>query len=173
VDYLNGVVNLSVSDDRLVLLEENRLNTLVVPYKGGHVTPLELRPRGVLFFQQILHLERPKTGPKVILDECAYTFVTDADDEDSWVFRYEYNRSGYSKKPHSHFHVNAVHPKNEAIHFDRLHFPAGRLSLEQILGHLVLEHGVELKTAKAWGILEKSHKGFSRRRTDLEDAPFP
>ena len=97
------------------------------------------------------------------------------DDEDSYVFRYEYSRTPDNEKPHSHFHVNGVHPKFPELDYKRLHIPAGRISVEQIIAHLMLEHEIKPKMSKDETIefLRESHKGFSQRRTDLADAPFP
>lgn len=146
-----------------------------MPYQDQRIAPLALNPRGALYFQQYVRIEEVGGDPRVIVEESAYSYFMDAEDEASYVFRYEYTRSPVNNKPHSHFHVNGTHPTIASLDYKRVHIPAGRISLEQILAHLIIEHHVNPKSDQkaTLELLRKSHQGFSRRRTDLITAPFP
>jgi len=57
----------------------------------------------------------------------------------------------------------------------RVHFPTGRVSLEQVMAALVLEFNVQTLTEQtaAVDLLRVSHAGWILRRTDLKEAGFP
>lgn len=137
--------------------------------------PLDLHPRGFLFFRQLVRRELLNGEPRIIVEHCQYTFSFSDDpaEESAWVFRYEYNRPGTFDRHHSHFHINGIHPHNSTVDFRRIHFPTERLSIELILAHLIIEHNVQPRDAGALELLAKSHADFSRHRTDLIDPMFP
>ncbi|MBI2856971.1 MAG: hypothetical protein HYX95_01505 [Chloroflexi bacterium] len=113
-------------------------------------------------------------GRKVVVESCIYVFYrTTPDYENDWIFRYEYQRTSAATKPHAHFHVNAVHVRYTDVDYRHLHFPTGRLSIEQVLAHIIMEHGVQAQADDARSLLAESHKGFVSRRTDLEGPAFP
>lgn len=134
---------------------------------------LELQPTGNYLFV----LERIKwDGSNPTVEECNYRFSTSPNlrDEAGWVVRFEFSRAPLPNQPHSHLHLNAVHkPSGSAL--DRLHLPAGLVSLEQFLAHLLLEHGIEtlpgVPIDEALDALRRGHEEFSYRRTNL--ALFP
>lgn len=113
---------------------------------------------------------------RVVVNESAYSFFRE-DGEDSYVFRYEYNRTpdADDQRPHSHVHVNGGHPKYPDLDYKRLHIPVGRVSIEQIIAHLILEYGITPKNGKdaAIAFLAQSHKESSELWPDIEDLPFP
>ena len=102
-----------------------------------------------------------------------YQYALTMNQDSDWIFRYEYRRTPEPLRPHSHLHINAAFLDNPSIQFDRLHFPAGRLSIEQMLAHLILEWEIEAKVEDPIAELAETHKRFSKRRTDLIDPPFP
>lgn len=108
----------------------------------------------------------------VEVQEGLYIFSesSDPDDEAAWVMRYEYDRVPQAHKPQSHLHVNAERGGQSLRH---IHFPTGRISVEQLIAHLVLEHGIHSVHEDTLGFLAASHKGFRERRTDLEVEVFP
>ncbi len=83
-------------------------------------------------------------------------------DEDHWVFRYEYDTTAKDGKPHSHLHVNASSPRVPDLH--NIHFPAGRLSVEHLIHHLVSEYEVkcDLPRAEMTEFLANSYRSWQR-----------
>ncbi len=113
---------------------------------------------------------------RINLANCHYRFSTSPDlrDEAAWVVRYEYSLDPLPNQPHAHLHVNGVH-KHTGAPMDRLHLPSGRISVEQFLAHLLIEHGIEplpeFSREDALMALRHGHEEFSRHRTDF--ALFP
>jgi hypothetical protein len=145
--------------------------SLITRFQGKRFLPLELKPRGFLFIRQEVTLFRDN----VRTESAIYRFqLSENDDENDWVFRYEYDRVEGLTKPHAHFHINAT-DNVEGRDVSKLHFPTGRLSIEQIIAHLILEHGVEpLARTKedALARLSESYRQFIARRTDLNTEPI-
>ena len=130
-------------------------------------------------FSQNVGVEIINDEPQIVVDESAYTFYREGgvDHEDSWVFRYEYNRTpdpGY-EKPYSHVHLNSVHTEFPDLDYKRLHIPVGKVSIERIIAYLIMEHGITPKNGKDAAIifLSESHKEFAQLWPDIEDEPFP
>lgn len=166
VDYLNGIFNQTITDSRLsIIARHNRL--IISRYRDGFL-PLELKPKGYLHFRQLARVERGK----VIVEDYRYiySFSANPDEELKWIFRYEYSLTPAEKVPHAHIHINAYWDNNPLKH---IHFPTGRLSVEQIITHLILEHGVTSKTEDWLNSLANSHFGFTKRRNDFENTLFP
>ena len=169
-------MNRTITESRLTLLEGFQPNLWhITRIQGRDTAPLELEPRGALNFLQNVGVKEINGEPRIVVEEYAYSFFRDKDNEDSYVLRYEYSRTPDNEKPHSHIHVNGVHPIFPELDYKRLHIPVGRVSIEQVIAHLILEHGITAKNGKdaAIEILRESHRNFSRQRTDLENAPFP
>jgi hypothetical protein len=132
------------------------------------IIPLKLQSRGWLHFRQQACI---KSG-RVIVENCRYSYSlsSDPDDENSWIFRYEYCLTPEPHVPHAHLHVNA---RRDGRTIKHIHFPTGRLSIEQVIAHLILEHKVKAKK-KGWlEQLAQSHHGFTERRTDETAKLFP
>ncbi|HXG35455.1 MAG TPA: hypothetical protein VNL15_00635 [Dehalococcoidia bacterium] len=130
--------------------------------------PLELNPHGFLHFMQLVRRE----GNHVEISEGRYVFSESAnpDDESAWFLRYEYERSPAPGKPQGHLHVNA---ERKGINIKHIHLPVSRISIEQLIAHLILEHEIQSLDPKAMEILAESHRGFLKRRTDFETDAFP
>ena len=95
-----------------------------------------------------------------------------------WIFRYEYERraaaTGDYRYPVAHLHVNATPqcydgPKS----FPSLHLPTRRLSLEEIVRYLIIEHEVPTlgPPAEALAFLNAQQDEFERNRSDVGSAP--
>ena len=147
--------------------------------KGVDRLPLELSPRGGLSFYQLIRREIEEGGDEdlarhhIVVEHAVYVYASTMDVDNDWVFRYEYERTPNPPRPHSHFHLNV--PSDPTI--AGMHFPAGRLSIEQIFVHLMHEHGVValngMPFQDAVEVLRPTHETFVRRRTDIESPPFP
>jgi hypothetical protein len=162
VDYLNSILNQTVTDSRLVVLQRSSF-LLVTRYQNGELQPLKLTPPSYLHFRQFAQVNAES---KVVVQECRYIYSAsnDIDAEDKWIFRYEYSIQPEPNVPHAHIHLNAI---CNGCSIKHIHFPTGRVSLEQIIAHLVLEHGIKPKTADWFNVLKDSHEGFVQRRQDL------
>ena len=152
------------------MLEVERASGLrqIVRFQDGGRLPLELHPQGYLHFRQLVG----RVTDRIQVSEALYIFSEsfDPDDEDAWVFRYEYDRLPEVGKPQAHLHVNA---ERRGVSVRHVHFPTGRISVEQLIAHLILEHAIQALREDALAILGASHKGFLRRRTDQELEAFP
>ncbi len=157
VDYLNEVCNQIITDSRLVILNQKYITC----FQDEAILPLRLKPQGFLYFHQLVSM---RSG-KVIVEDCGYRYSlsSDPDDEEQWIFRYEYSLNPEKNVPHAHLHLNASRRNQELRH---IHFPTGRVSIEQIIAHLIIEHGVQPKRLDWFEFLAKSHHGFTKRRTD-------
>ena len=103
---------------------------------------------------------------KIIVERGRYIYYPSSKtNEASWLFRYDYNRISESGVPCSHIHVNMTKGSKS---LKEIHFPTGRVSIEQIIAHLIIEHGVKPLRADWLELLTKSHDGFMEQRTDLE-----
>ena len=122
-----------------------------------------------MHFRQIVRVE----SGKVVVDECRYIYSLsdNPDDEAKWLFRYDYSITPDKMVPYAHIHLNATSSAREDLR--KIHFPTGRLSIEQILAHLICERGTSPKNENWFEILAESHKGFLKRRQDLELGLFP
>ncbi|GEM_PF-6328184 len=174
IDVLNETLNKTITVSRLTMQSiRGSKSRAVGRFAGVDVLPLELKPSGnCLFVSQDIHRE----DNKVIVESCTYRFSRsdDPSDEEAWVFRYDYVRFAGNNHPHTHIHVNANHRfTGQDLH--HIHFPSARLSLEQLIAYLILEHGVELLSGvnhdEAMRLLQRNHTEFMRRRTDHEVFP--
>jgi hypothetical protein len=163
LDNLNQLFNQSISASRLdsqtYLL--NPSQHLIARRVNGQLARLELHP-GTLEFSQII---TERGGRAHVLEATYIYWLTD----DHWAFRYEYDVQPEERKPHSHLHVNAQTPFMPDL--PKIHFPAGRLSVEHLIFHLVTEHRVKCALSLAQ-LVNELRRSFERwERTDL--ALFP
>jgi hypothetical protein len=104
--------------------------------------PMQLTNGRFLYVYQWLGLRRPER----YLTTLEYRYVyQETEDDDSWIFRYEYQREPGDTYPYpiAHLHVNAEPVGYEGPKlFPRLHLPTGRVTIEEVARHLVNEHGV-------------------------------
>ncbi|OGO07608.1 MAG: hypothetical protein A2Y61_00015 [Chloroflexi bacterium RBG_13_60_13] len=168
VDYLNRLFNSTISQSRLVFLERAGELRLITRYQAAQIFPLELRPEGYLHLLQLVRRVRNH----VEVQEARYVFSEsdNPDDETAWIWRYDYERQPQPGKPQSHFHINA---ERHGMSLKHVHFPTGRISIEQIIAHLVTEYNVTSDHPNTFDFLRESHRGFLARRTDIQTDAFP
>lgn len=172
VDHLNRLLNTTITGSRLSSLRSTSDVRIIARYESSDISPLELESRGWLHFRQAIGV-RPDDGKIIVLDASyQYSRSANPDDENAWVFRHHYHREGRPNQPQSHYHVNAAHPGTGRF-LGRLHFPTGRVSLEQIVAHLLLDQKVPplRPLDEALTRLRDSHVKFMALRTD--DPLFP
>ena len=99
------------------------------------------------------------------VEDCSYRFSLSSNPggEQKWVFRYDYSLNPEENVPYAHLHLNA---DRDGKQLQRIHFPTGRISIEQIIAHLIIEHGVQPKKPDWLEFLTKSHLSFVKLRTD-------
>jgi hypothetical protein len=90
---------------------------------------------------------------------------------DDWIFRYDYERDSPEMYPYptAYLHVNAQPAYYRGVKpFPDLHLPTRRLSLEEIIRHLIVEHDVPTFGPKqaALDFLTEQQEEFERRRSD-------
>ena len=88
------------------------------------------------------------------------------------LFVYEYNRNAPPPYPRCHLHVFAT-PDNYALErpFPRLHLPTRRITLEQIIWHLIHEHGVQPRRPD-WHQILWRHETWFRDTQRHKDWPY-
>jgi hypothetical protein len=168
IDYLNTLLNQIVTDSRLKVIHSSEPTSVVACYQKQSIIPLKLKSKGWLHFRQQACIEHGKVKVK----SCRYQYSTskDPDDEDAWIFRYDYSLTPDHHVPHAHLHVNAYMNEKTIKH---IHFPTSRLSIEQVIAHLIIEHNVKPKKQDWFSQLAASHKGFINQRTDKSADLFP
>lgn len=163
-DHLNGVLNQTVTDARLSLIqrpEDDRafeLTRLV----AGSSAPLDLHGSGLLLFvRQVIVVEDGHCR----VESYGYRMQTDASTK-SWLIRWEYIRDpprpDYAY-PQAHLHINAGFPDGSPV--SRLHVPTRRVPLELVVWHLIAEWEVNSKTDDWPPALTTSIEGFDQRST--------
>jgi hypothetical protein len=163
VDRLNGVLNSTVSDSRLSLIQVPgdpgtfELTRLI----DGDTAPLELYGTTVRLF--VRYVIVVKDGDFSI-ESYAYRLQTGRS-RASWLIRWEYQRdSPRSDYPYAraHVHVHGAFPDGQQA--DRLHIPTLRVPLELVLWHLIAEWGVKPKRDDWQQQLEASIDGSDLRQ---------
>lgn len=169
-DYLNSVLNATVSDARLTLLAVpgHPNHFTIACLDGTRAVPFLLHgsPLRLLFSQTV----------EVVDEKChtvtyAYRLAT-AEAKAAWLVRWEYfrqpPRADYAY-PLAHLHINAA--LLDAAAEERLtkpaphlHLPTARVALELVLWHLIAEWGVQAKTSDWQTTLQESLTGFEERR---------
>jgi hypothetical protein len=128
---------------------------------------LPLNDGRYLYLIQRLGLRRDEK----YLTTLEYRYVYQAtQDPDSWIFRYEYQREPAEGYPYpvANLQINAS-PDSYAgdKRFRDLHLPTGRVTIEDIVRHLIDEHGLE-PVSDDWGetlsATEESFKEIQRKR---------
>jgi hypothetical protein len=163
-DHLNGVLNRTISDSRLSLInvagDSNafELTRLV----DGASAPLELHGiDGRLFVRQMIVVTEGHCRTE------SYAYRLQAGESiGSWLLRWEYLREPPRPDyvyPRAHVHVNALFPDGSSS--ARLHIPSRRVPLELVLWHLISDWGVQPKSSDWEALLEASVEGFDSRRT--------
>ena len=97
-------------------------------------------------------------------------------EDPSPVFSYQYDRTASSPYPRCHLHVHAT-PEDYTGNkpFPRLHLPTRRISLEQVVWHLIQEHGVQPRREDWHEVLWRHEEWFrdiQKHRDWPYDRPF-
>lgn len=158
---------------KFVELEREDFEALVGYCPRKVPEPMRLANGSYLYAYQRLGLRRPER----YLTTLEYHYVYQrTDDDDSWIFRYEYQREPGDKYPYplAHLHLNAVpegYPGPKP--FPRLHMPTGRVTIEAVVRHLLDEHAVPALSPNWREMLsaaEGAFKEIQRRRLLNPDA---
>ena len=155
-------------------------NVLVVGHRvsrsSQHGWPVSLSNGMYLNVQMTLKVNRESTElPQVRLEttRATYTYQAGEDlDEPRSLFSYQYDRTASSPYPRCHLHVQADPAGYSGIRsFPRLHLPTRRVSLEQVVWHLITEHGVEPRRDD-WHEVLWRHEGWFRDIQKNRDWPY-
>lgn len=151
------------------------------------IEPIALKNGGFLKFEHVVRV-LDALGPERNLNKMAtisysYQYSTTSPEDADWVFRYEYEVEAVD--PHSrysagHLHVNAQLENYSLIEtvkaFPSLHLPTRRLSLEEIVWHLINEHTPSISRAdkdECFRLLDGSKAGYETRISDEQTPPRP
>ena len=142
------------------------------PYRGR---PAPLDNGAFLNVEMTLRLNRtPEAGsPRLQTLRSAYRYQAGPDlDDPKPLFVYEYDRYAPPPYPRCHLHVFAA-PKDFELKrsFPRLHLPTRRITLEQIVWHLIQEHGVQPRRDDWQQVLWRHEQWFRDRQRD-SDWPY-
>ena len=158
---------------------DSSMGTLTVGHGVSRTTrrgrPVPLSNGMYLNVQMTLRLNRtPEAGsPRVQTLRSAYRHQAGPDlDDPKPLFVYEYDRYAPPPYPRCHLHVFAA-PKDYELKrsFPRLHLPTRRITLEQIVWHLIQEHGVQPRRDDWQQVLWRHEQWFRDRQRD-SDWPY-
>ena len=146
------------------------------PYIGR---PVRLSNGMYLNVQMTLRVIRtPGPGaPRLETLRSAYRYQAGHDlDDPKPMFVYEYSRNAPQAYPRCHLHVFAA-PDHYPLErpFPRLHLPTRRITLEQIVWHLIREHGVQPRRDDWHDVLWRHETWFRDGQRDQDwpyDPPF-
>ena len=145
---------------------------------GHGVTPTSRRGRPVqlsngMYLNVELTLRARDTAPRhLVTDRASYTYQAGHGvDDPRPLFAYQYDRNAAFPYPRCHLHVFAA-PDDYAQErpFSRLHLPTRRITLEQIVWHLIQEHDVEPRRDDWRQVLWRHEEWF---RTIQQDRTWP
>jgi hypothetical protein len=174
---LNRTLNNTISHVRLLTLASSTepfVATISYLPPGIRLPPFYPVPLGNGHFLGIrIRLRLSKGAAMTEAASISYWSSGELVDE-SWIFRYDYERAeaeaGGYQYPVAHLHVNATPPSYRGSKpFPRLHFPTRRLSLEEIIRHLIVEHDVPTLCPQdeALAFLDDQQEEFEKNRTDV------
>ena len=156
-----------------------RPNRLIVGHRMAPPSyrsqPAPLSNGMYLNVQIALHVIRVPIRLETTTATFSYQASPDLDDPRP-VFDYHYERDSGSGYPRCHLHVHAT-PRHYTGQkpFSRLHLPTRRLTLEQIIWHLIHEHGVQPRRPDWHHVLwrHETHFRDTQRHTPWPyDPPF-
>jgi hypothetical protein len=100
----------------------------------------------------------------------AYSYIVDATDRGE-VFAYQWNPHGAGKTPRPHVHFRCLGElRSDWAH---IHFPTGRVALEDVVRTLIEEMSVEPRRSDWNDVLDETQQDFERWRTWGGQAPPP
>ena len=119
------------------------------------------------------------TEDRVTTHRATYRYQpTDRLRDPDWIFRYEYERApdadGERRTiPRAHLHVNAEPAKHTGTKpFSRLHLPTRHVTLEQVIWHLIQDHGVRPNKDDWLEILWRNERAFRDIQRCREHWPY-
>lgn len=143
---IGEAVNATVSHAPIafVEIEGSEFEGYIAHAPGAFRAPesLPLVDGGFLYLYQRLVLRRKEKF--LTTAEYRYTYET-SQTRDDWIFRYEYLREPGDDYPYplAHAHFNGTPEKYAGgKSFPALHLPTGRVTVEDVLRHLVVEHEI-------------------------------
>lgn len=112
----------------------------------------------------VLYREPHEGGYRLKVEQASYQYQLD-ETGDRWVFRYDYRREPADQHPATHLQVRgwlAEHVSPYRGVLDRVHFPAGRMSIEAVIRLLIEQFAVATNTApEVWRpVLAESELSF-------------
>ncbi len=113
--------------------------------------------------------------PRLETTRATYTYQAgEGLDEPRPVFSYQYDRNPSSPYPRCHLHVHAERPEHYAGDkaFPRLHLPTRRITLEQVVWHLIHEHDVEPRHDDWHEVLWRHEEWFRDIQKNRADWPY-
>lgn len=174
---LNRTLNKTVSHARLrtfVSSTEPSVATISYLPPGIWLPPFQAVPLANGHFLGIRVRVRLSKGAATTEAASISYWSSDALLDETWIFRYDYERSeaeaGSYQYPVAHLHINAT-PRSYrgSKPFPRLHFPTRRLSLEEIIRHLIVEHDLPTLCPRdeALAYLQERQEEFEKNRSDV------
>jgi hypothetical protein len=165
-DHLNAVLNSTITDGRLSLVELPAPRDMyrLARLEGAGPDPVALQLFGSekrLFVEHIIEVD----GEHVRTVQYSYR-LQEGDARGSWLVRWEY----YRVRPDTyeyclgHLHLNED-VELGAKGLGKLHIPTARVALELVIWHLITEHGVTARSDDWQERLDESLAGFHERRT--------
>ena len=144
---------------------------------GHRISPPSYRGQPVrlsngMYLNIEIALQVGRSSQRLETTAATFTYQAGADNDDPRpVFAYHFDKNSRSGYPRCHMHVHATpHHYRPARPFSRLHLPTRRLTLEQIVWHLIQEHGVQPRRADWHQVLWRHETWF---RNTQRNKPWP
>ncbi len=149
---------------------------------GHRISPPSYRGQPVrlnngMFLNIEIALQINRASQRLETTAATFTYQAGADNDSPCpVFTYHYDQHSRARYPRCHMHVHAApqHYVGERS-FSRLHLPTRRLTVEQIVWHLIQEHGVQPRRADWHQVLWRHETWFRDTQRDKAwpyDPPF-
>ena len=150
-------------------------NTLVIGHHVSHISqhgwPVPLG-NGMYLNVELTLAVADRSAPRLATTRASYTYQVGEDlDDPRPLFTYQYDRNVPFPYPRCHLHVFAT-PDAYTLDrpFPRLHLPTRRITLEQVVWHLIQEHGVQPRRDDWRQVLWRHEEWF---RTIQQDRTWP
>jgi hypothetical protein len=128
-------------------------------------TAFELNDGTWLFAAQTLGVRESRRDGNRWLTTLQHAYQWQAEEDDnSWIVRWDYRREPNDEYPAAHIHVNgapSTYPATGKV-FPKLHLPAGRVALEEVVAFLVDEVGVPASSGTWREVVAESKEIFDR-----------
>ncbi len=150
-------------------------DVLVIGHRVSHIAqhgwPVPLG-NGMYLNVELTLAADDTTAPRLATTRASYTYQAgEGLDDPRPLFTYQYDRNAPFPYPRCHLHVFAA--PNDYVQerpFSRLHLPTRRITLEQIVWHLIQEHNVEPRRDDWRQVLWRHEEWF---RTIQQDRDWP